>query len=380
MAGSVFFGALEQAALARGVEVRRCSPVTALLGERGGVTGVEVRALRPGAAVAGVHRALFGLGMVSRPLGSLIRGLERAAGASYRVRAASVVLAAGGFIFNREMVREHASPYAACMPLGTPGDDGAGIRLGQSVGGAVTRMHECAAWRFIYPPEAFVSGIIVNTRGERFCDESLYGATLCRHISEQPEARAYLIIDANVQQRVLDQLSQEDRLRDYPLRKLLSGELNALVFRKYAAYLNLHVNRRRAATLEALERGCCLPAGSLRRTVTAHNERIARGEPDEHGKADGYRQPLTTPPFRAINCDLDNQLFLGPCITLGGLRTDGLSAQVLRDDGTPVPGLYAVGRNAAGICAGGYVSGLSLADCVFSGRRAGRNAARRRAP
>ena len=73
--------------------------------------------------------------------------------------------------------------------------------------------------------------------------------------------------------------------------------------------------------------------------------------------------------------DLANQLFLGPCITLGGLRTDGLSARVLREDGAPVSGLFAAGRSAAGICAGGYVSGLSLADCVFSGRRAGRNAA-----
>jgi 3-oxo-5alpha-steroid 4-dehydrogenase len=40
-----------------------------------------------------------------------------------------------------------------------------------------------------------------------------------------------------------------------------------------------------------------------------------------------------------------------------------------------VPGLYAAGRSAAGLCSRSYVSGLSLADCVFSGRRAGRHAA-----
>jgi succinate dehydrogenase/fumarate reductase flavoprotein subunit len=40
-----------------------------------------------------------------------------------------------------------------------------------------------------------------------------------------------------------------------------------------------------------------------------------------------------------------------------------------------VPGLYAAGRNAVGLCSRSYVSGLSLADCVFSGRRAGRHAA-----
>ena len=41
-------------------------------------------------------------------------------------------------------------------------------------------------------------------------------------------------------------------------------------------------------------------------------------------------------------------------------------------------GLYAAGRTAAG-CSRSYVSGLSLADCVFSGRRAARHAALPRA-
>jgi len=48
---------------------------------------------------------------------------------------------------------------------------------------------------------------------------------------------------------------------------------------------------------------------------------------------------------------------------------------VLRPDGSPIDGLYAAGRTAAGLCSRSYVSGLSLADCVFSGRRAGRHAA-----
>jgi 3-oxo-5alpha-steroid 4-dehydrogenase len=51
------------------------------------------------------------------------------------------------------------------------------------------------------------------------------------------------------------------------------------------------------------------------------------------------------------------------------------SGQVLRPDGRPVDGLYAAGRTAAGLCSRSYVSGLSLADCVFSGRRAGHHAA-----
>jgi 3-oxo-5alpha-steroid 4-dehydrogenase len=62
-------------------------------------------------------------------------------------------------------------------------------------------------------------------------------------------------------------------------------------------------------------------------------------------------------------------------LTLGGLVVAEGTGQVRRPDGTAVPGLYAAGRSAAGLCSRSYVSGLSLADCVFSGRRAGRHAA-----
>jgi 3-oxo-5alpha-steroid 4-dehydrogenase len=61
-------------------------------------------------------------------------------------------------------------------------------------------------------------------------------------------------------------------------------------------------------------------------------------------------------------------------LTLGGLVVAEETGQVRRPDGTAVPGLYAAGRSAAGLCSRSYVSGLSLADCVFSGRRAGRHA------
>jgi 3-oxo-5alpha-steroid 4-dehydrogenase len=48
---------------------------------------------------------------------------------------------------------------------------------------------------------------------------------------------------------------------------------------------------------------------------------------------------------------------------------------VKREDGSRIEGLYAAGRTAIGVCSQQYVSGLSIADCVYSGRRAGRVAA-----
>jgi predicted oxidoreductase len=61
--------------------------------------------------------------------------------------------------------------------------------------------------------------------------------------------------------------------------------------------------------------------------------------------------------------------------SLGGIRTD-LNSQALAADGTPIPGLYAVGE-AAGFGGGGIhgyraLEGTFLGGCLFTGRQAGR--------
>lgn len=65
--------------------------------------------------------------------------------------------------------------------------------------------------------------------------------------------------------------------------------------------------------------------------------------------------------------------------SLGGLETD-LSSRVLTEDGEPLPGLYAAGE-AAGFGGGGMhgyraLEGTFLGGCIFSGRAAGRAAAK----
>ena len=65
--------------------------------------------------------------------------------------------------------------------------------------------------------------------------------------------------------------------------------------------------------------------------------------------------------------------------TLGGLQTD-LDSRILSPDGSPVPGLYAAGE-VAGFGGGGIhgyaaLEGTFLGGCIFSGRAAGRAAAK----
>ncbi|HOX42400.1 MAG TPA: FAD-binding protein [Myxococcota bacterium] len=376
--GKEIFAGLARAVRTAGIEVRTRHRVTRLLRDGAGrVTGVEALRLPGAGPAAAAHDALFGAALASRaamgPLGAFERRLGRPTTFGAR---GGVVLAAGGFAFDVRMLAEYAPAFRGCMPLGTPGDDGAGIRLGAEAGGALDAMDRCAAWRFMYPPEAFLRGVLVNARGERFCDESQYGATVGRNISEQPGGHAWLVVDAAVVRAVRAEAAADERLRDRPLGELVRGQANDLVFRKLSTALNLAVNRRKARTAAGLERACGLPVGALERTLAEHNARAHAGGPDPFGKPAALLTPLEEPPFLAIVCDLDSKLFLGPCFTLGGLRTHALSGAVLDAQRAPIPGLYAAGRNAVGLCTGGYVSGLSIADCVFAGRNAGRSAAR----
>ena len=76
---------------------------------------------------------------------------------------------------------------------------------------------------------------------------------------------------------------------------------------------------------------------------------------------------LTEPPFTAV------RVHAAVTHTIGGLRIDE-RARVLREDGTPIPGLYAAGADAGGIFTGGYASGLAAA--LVYGRAAAEDAIR----
>ncbi|WP_255952763.1 FAD-binding dehydrogenase [Streptomyces odontomachi] len=129
----------------------------------------------------------------------------------------------------------------------------------------------------------------------------------------------------------------------------------------------------------------------LRRTVTARDREIANP----------YTKDLQITALRGARAFLGDRLIravaphrildpkAGPLVavrlhiltrkSLGGLETD-LSSRVLTDDGTPLPGVYAAGE-AAGFGGGGVhgyrsLEGTFLGGCLFSGRTAGRAAAK----
>ncbi len=265
-----------------------------------------------------------------------------------------VVLSAGGFVFNSKMVAHYAPKYKAGYPLGTDGDNGAGIRLGQSVGGAVDNMARMTAWRFINPPLSFARGMIVNAQGKRFSDEMVYGATLGVNMTEHHEGRAWLILDKQLIKTALDDVKGD----------------KALAFQRALAKLNIYFGTKKAKSVQALAALIGVHPQGLHAELTAYN-RMARGEIlDPFEKAQDDIAELDESALVAIDIGLSAKLFPCPTLTLGGLKVNEATGAVQNNMGQDIQGLYAAGRNAIGVASWNYISGLSIADCIYSGRRA----------
>lgn len=267
-----------------------------------------------------------------------------------------VVLTAGGFVFNRKMMKHHAPKYSRGAPLGSPGCNGNGIRLGESVGGETANMHRGSSWRFINPPKSWVEGIIVNREGKRFVNEASYGARIGEAMAERQDGRGVLIFN-------------QDMLKDV-LLQLMPGKV-WLMLQTAPAILSLLTNTKRADSIKALAKRIDVDGDALQETVERYNRHVAQQNDEDFYKSTDYLRALDKGPYYAMDVSIGNKIFVCPTISLGGLVVDENTGQVKREDGSTISNLYAAGRTAVGVASHSYVSGLSLADCVFSGRRAG---------
>lgn len=263
-----------------------------------------------------------------------------------------VVLCAGGFCMNEEMVRRYAPFYSEGLsPLGNPGDMGSGILMAQGVGAGVVNMQECFVTLPFYPPASLTFGIFVNDKGQRFINEDCYHGRVAQAAIAQQHMtsdRVYLIVDV-------------EAYADYETASYLMAPVVAT-----------------GETMQELETELALPTGALVETLLRYNDGAERGEDPLYHKNKTWLRPLRAP-FVALDCSIGRGAF-HPFFTLGGLDTLP-TGEVLTPDRRAIPGLYAAGRTAAGIprTAAGYASGMSVGDATFSGRMAGQSAARHQA-
>ena len=378
--GIGIWGPLRDSAMAKGLNFHRYSEARQLARDSSGrVVGVKILSIPAGSPAA----AKFGsfiktadklLAMLppTLPFAALTIGLgswylKRAAEVESKSRVErwirakeGVLLSTGGFIMNNTMVRHFAPTYATGMPNGTLGDQGQGIMMGAGAGGQLALMSKISAWRFINPPKAWSDAIVVNAQGKRMIDETVYGASLGEQIGDHNGGVGYIIYDKNLRSQAFKQA------------------LDPLIvpFQRDITLLNLLFNYKKADTLLDLAHKANIDSAGLIETVAAYN-RGAKGEqPDPFGKQMSDMVPIVMPPFYAMDISISSKFLPLPVITFGGLRIEETSGLVLDEAGRTIPGLYAAGRTAVGVASNTYVSGLSFADCVFSGRRVARHVAR----
>ncbi|MNZ30563.1 Urocanate reductase precursor [compost metagenome] len=276
--------------------------------------------------------------------GRVVGVLARQDGRQLSIRARKgVILATGGFNLNNEMVRRHVPLMSdTAVPLGIPGNDGAGIELGVAVGAATQALDGIIATASIYPPGQLIKGILVNRNGERFVAEDSYHGRTASYVMEQPEQTAYLIVDSEI----------------FAYPEITSAQ---------------HALIDGWDTVEEMEAGLGLPAGSLVNTMEQYNADARAGEDRLLHKHADWLKPLDQGPYAAFDISFNKSIYL--FMTLGGLKTNR-HAQVVDTHGKVIPGLYAAGACSAHIPRTGksYASGMSLGPGSFFGRAAGRHA------
>jgi 3-oxo-5alpha-steroid 4-dehydrogenase len=193
-------------------------------------------------------------------------------------------------------------------------------------------------------------------------DESRYGAALGHDLVTSHGSRGWLFVDTALVASA---------------RRQLHGQ--TVWFQRLQARFLLGRECVTASTVDEVARKAGIDPAGLVATVEAHNTAARDGNPDPAGKPAEFVRVLDVPPYSLLDISIKPSVaYPCPMLTLGGLVVDEDTGGVRRTDGSVINGLYAAGRTAVGICSNSYVSGLSLADCVFSGRRAGISASVRR--
>jgi tricarballylate dehydrogenase len=283
------------------------------------------------------------------------------------VRGATVILASGGFQGNAEMMNRYLGPRALHLKMMSNGchfNKGEGIRMALDIGAAPCgdfgswhaspmdpRSARAGASMYVYP-----YGILVNQHGSRFVDEGP-GHTdetyegVSREIFAQPRGMAWVILDGRLAD--VPNLSVAIRTEQPPIE---------------------------ADSIEALADRLGIPSELLTRTVDQYNSACPPESGFDPRALDGlatqgiwprkshWARPIDKPPFKAY------PIVSSIVFTFGGLKTTP-RAEVLNQQGDPIPGLYAVGETQ-GLYYGHYTGATSVLKGTVFGRMAGLDAAR----
>jgi tricarballylate dehydrogenase len=293
-------------------------------------------------------------------------------GKTVELKAAAVVLAAGGFQSDPEWRTRYLGPgWELAKVRGTRFNTGDGIRMALAAGAAPTgNWSGChaVAWERNAPEfgdlaigdqfqkHSYPWGIYLNAEGKRFVDEgadfrNYTYAKYGRVILSQPGQFAWQLFDAKVKAQLRD---------EYKIKQVTKRTGNTL--------------EELVAKLEDTNQEQAL------KEIQAYNAAVRTDIPFNPNVKDGrctkglainksnWANTLDTPPYEAyaVTC--------GITFSFGGLKID-TGARVISAEGAPIPGLYAAGELVGGIFWFNYPGGTGLTNGAVFGRIAGTGAA-----
>ena len=269
-----------------------------------------------------------------------------ASGETVTVNAKAVVLASGGFGANLDMVVKYKPELKGFMTTNAPGIQGQGIEMAQAIGAATVDMDQIQIHPTVEANTAALiteglrgdGAILVNANGERFIDEVGTRDVVSAAEIAQPGSYSWLIVD----QAMAD----------------ASSVIQGYIKKGYT---------KTGATYEELAKELDIDPAAFANTMETWNGYVeAKNDPD-FGRT-SFANPLNNGPYYAI------KVTAGVHHTMGGVTINS-ATEVLKEDGTVIPGLFAAGEVTGGVHGANRLGGTAVADFVVFGRIAGESAA-----
>jgi succinate dehydrogenase/fumarate reductase flavoprotein subunit len=267
-----------------------------------------------------------------------------------------VIIAAGGYGANREMLESFVDPDAdEMMVRGVKSATGDGLVMAHEAGamwvnmGGMASVHVAAVspknTSAGNPFMAVAYTVGINKDGKRYIDESLGYVANGKATMKQPGQTVALIFD--------------EELKKQP------GVATAV-----KQFAGLGIDIVEAGSLSELASKIGAPAAALEQTIADFNAAVKDGKAlDAKPPKTAFAYKIASPKFYAFY-----PLMPGITLTFGGIKINE-KAQAQEADGTVIPGLYAAGECAGGLYYDDYIGGASLANCLVMGRIAGQEAA-----
>ena len=263
-------------------------------------------------------------------------------GGETEIHCKAVVLATGGFGSSDEKLQRYANFFDVDRPVtrfSVPSDTGDAIDMLQELGvepdpnrlfvsffGPAHHPYSYSLYRLIEEP----TNLSVDLNGVRWQDES-GGLFMGRiNIAGHPKECTW---------NIFSQANVDGIFRKFLLDPSLSDEIDC--YRHYQEDLDRETTYKvpavvKADTIEELAEKLGMDAAVLTRTISEYNRFCRQKKDEQFGKDPKFLIPRDAGPFYAVYAQRFSEA------AMGGLMVNA-DCQVLRNDGTPIPGLYGVG-------------------------------------